>query len=114
MLVIFNDSCSKCAYFAEAAGNRNWTAVRYLHGELTREMLDAIFERYDGPVSDLVRTREPTWKALDVGLDELGPEALKDLILEYPIILQRPIVLKKDRAILARVPERVWDTFADD
>lgn len=113
MLVLFNDSCSKCAGLAEKLGDAEWTAVRYLDGELSRELLDAVFDGYDGPVSDLVRTGEAIWAEVGVDLAGATHEDLKTLILDHPVLLQRPIILKQDKVILARVPDRVWDTLGD-
>ena len=113
MLVVFNDSCSKCAGAAEILGDAEWTAVRYMNGELTRDLLDAIFSGYEGPVSDLVRTGEAVWADLGLDMTALSPEDLKSLIMQHPVLLQRPIILKQDKVILARLPDRVWDALRD-
>jgi arsenate reductase len=113
VLVIFNDSCSKCADVAERLCDVSWTAVRYLNGELTLELLDVIFSGYEGPISDLVRTGELVWAELGHDLSLLEVDALKALIMKHPVLLQRPIILKQDKVILAREPERVLDALRD-
>jgi arsenate reductase (glutaredoxin) len=109
MLVLFNDSCSKCAALSDDLGDADWTPVRYLNGELTAEVLDAFLEGYEGPLSDLVRTKEPAWIEGGFRMEALSPDELREIVLRHPIVLQRPIALKNGRTIIARDLERFWD-----
>jgi arsenate reductase len=98
---------------AEILGDAEWTAVRYMNGELTADLLDAIFSGYEGPVADLVRTGEAVWAEIGADLATLAQDDLKALVMEHPILLQRPIILKEGQVILARVPDRVRDALRD-
>jgi arsenate reductase len=56
---------------------------------------------------EILRTNEAIYRTLKLGERDLSDEALIDLIVEHPDLLQRPIVEKGTRAILARPPERL-------
>lgn len=59
---------------------------------------------------ELVRTGEPAWQ--DAGLDDAADEAeLLAALHEYPILMQRPIVVSGTRAIIGRPPENVNALF---
>ena len=58
---------------------------------------------------DLLRTREPIYKTLKIGESTLTDDEILDLMVRYPDLIQRPIVEKGSRAILARPPERLKD-----
>jgi arsenate reductase len=57
---------------------------------------------------DVVRTNEPGARQLPLDDDEVVLGALAD----YPELLQRPIVVRGDRAVLARPPERVLELLS--
>ena len=58
------------------------------------------------PAADLLRKREPAYKEHVEGRDLSDDEVLK-LMAEHPPLLQRPVVERGDRAVLARPIERV-------
>ena len=51
----------------------------------------------------MMRTSEPIYR--EKGLATAGPGALLDAMLEHPILIERPIVIAGDRAVIARPPE---------
>ncbi len=56
---------------------------------------------------ELLRTKEARYKALRLGERELTDDELVELMAENPDLIQRPIVEKGSRAILARPAERL-------
>jgi arsenate reductase len=54
-----------------------------------------------------MRTGEPVYKTLS--LETASPERLLEAITQHPILLERPILVVGDRAVIARPPERVLD-----
>jgi arsenate reductase len=60
---------------------------------------------------DVLRKREPVYKELDLGNRELSEDELVALMVEHPALMQRPIVLKGDRGVLARPIEKVRELF---
>jgi arsenate reductase (glutaredoxin) len=64
-----------------------------------RQTLETIIAKLVDPVSDLVRTTDPrfTELALDPG-SYSRPEAVVELLLAHPELMERPVVMKGDRA----------------
>ena len=56
---------------------------------------------------DLLRTKEAVYKDLKLGERDLSDSDLIDLMVEHPDLIQRPIVEKGARAVLARPAERL-------
>jgi len=61
---------------------------------------------------DLMRTTEPVYKDADLDDDSLSEDEIIEAICEYPELLQRPIVILGDKAIIGRPPSRVLDLIA--
>ena len=59
------------------------------------------------PARELFRAREPAYAELGLGEREVGDDEALDLMAEHPQLLQRPVVVRGDRAVLARPIERV-------
>jgi arsenate reductase len=56
----------------------------------------------------MIRTKESTYINL-FGSSTPTEEELLQALLQYPILLQRPIVVNGNRAVIARPPERVLE-----
>jgi arsenate reductase len=51
----------------------------------------------------LMRTTEPRYREL--GLSQASPDELIEAMTRYPELIQRPVVIWADRAVIARPPE---------
>jgi arsenate reductase (glutaredoxin) len=60
---------------------------------------------------DVLRAKEPLYAELGLGEREVSDDELIRLMAEHPQLLQRPIVERGDRAVLARPPSRVMELF---
>ena len=109
MKVIYNPRCTKCRILNKAfeAHEVTWERVLYLEGNLDQALVEEIFDSYAGNWQELIRTKEKTFKALDVNIKELTREAAITLVTKNPVFLQRPIVLQDGKAIIARDDETV-------
>lgn len=56
---------------------------------------------------DLIRKDEPLYKALKV--KNITEAAAIKLMIKHPILIQRPIVIDGDKAVIGRPPELVLD-----
>ncbi|HEX2192617.1 MAG TPA: arsenate reductase (glutaredoxin) [Acidimicrobiales bacterium] len=108
--VYFNPACSNCRTVEGILTDRGVEAeyVRYLESAPRREELEQVLAMLgtDDPRA-IVREKEPVYAEL--GLDSVGRDQLLDAMTEHPILIQRPIVIKGDRAVVARPPERVLE-----
>jgi len=81
--------------------------IEYLKKPPTRETLEKIIEMLDGPVADLVR-KDKRFKELGLeSNDYVEKKAVVALLLKHPELMQRPIVIRGKRAIIARPPEKL-------
>lgn len=58
---------------------------------------------------DLLREGEPTYKELKLGekRDRMSEDQLIDLMIEHPDLMQRPIIERGNKAVIARPTERI-------
>lgn len=114
MIVIYNDSCSKCVGLngALAEAGVDWEALKYMEGALSMDMLDDVFAGYDGHYADLVRRGEKAWIDSGNDIENIPIADLKLFILENPIVLQRPIVIQNGKVVIARSPEKLEKLLA--
>ena len=73
-----------------------------------RETLESIVAKLEDPVEDLVR-KDAQFAKLDLDADALVGDAaaVVDVLVEHPQLLQRPVLVKGDRAIIGRPKDRV-------
>jgi len=81
--------------------------VEYLKTPLDKAALNALVERMGVPVRELLRTGEDAYKTLSLGDVQTTDEAIYDAMVEYPILMNRPIVATAKGACICRPPERV-------
>lgn len=108
--IFFNPECSNCRTAAAILEERGVEAdyIRYLETSPTKVELEAVLVKLgtDDP-RDIVRSKEPDYAEL--GLDSADRDQLLDAMVANPILIQRPIVIHGNRAIVARPPERLLE-----
>jgi arsenate reductase len=57
---------------------------------------------------DMLRTKEPEYQELGLAGD-VADDTILAALAAHPALLQRPIVVRGDRAVIARPPEKVLD-----
>lgn len=109
MLTIYhNPRCSKSRQtlrIIEESGNKVET-INYLNDPLNEEELKDIVDKLGLPVAYLVRKGEKLYKENYKGR-EISKEEWFKVLAENPILIERPIVVKGDKAVLGRPPENV-------
>lgn len=109
--VWFNPSCSKCRGARELLSERGVEAeyVEYLKDAPTRAELERVLGLLGfGDPRQLMRTGEPVYAELGLGSVN-DHDALLDAMVEHPILIERPIVIRGDRAVIGRPPERLLE-----
>jgi arsenate reductase len=64
------------------------------------------------PAESIVRKGEDIYKSEYQGR-ELNEEQWLDALVKHPILIERPIVVRGERAVVARPPERVLELLRD-
>ena len=83
--------------------------VEYLKTPPSAAELKRILQKLGLKPRDLMRSGEPVYAALGLKDKALTDEALIRLMVENPILIERPIVVAGDRAAIGRPPESVLD-----
>ncbi len=87
--------------------NAEFEAVNYFEQALTKENLTKLIEKPDIPPRELLRKNEQIYKNLGLSKKEMSDEEIIDLMIKHPELLQRPIVQKGEKVILARPAEEI-------
>lgn len=101
--------CTTCrqVHAALVASGVDFDAVDYYVDPIPKKKLLDLLRKMRISPRDLLRTREPVFKALRLAERDLTDDELIDLMVDNPDLIQRPIVEKGARAILARPPQRL-------
>jgi arsenate reductase (glutaredoxin) len=102
-------TCSTCrqVYNALEEHGVDFDAVDYYVDPIARPKLVELLGKMGLTPRELLRTSEPIYKALEIGARDLSDAEIIDLMVEHPDLIQRPIVEKGTRAVLARPAERL-------
>jgi arsenate reductase (glutaredoxin) len=105
-----NYECSKCRSALAILDERAVRAehVRYLEAPPAIADLQQLMSMLaiDDP-RQMMRTGEAVYAEL--GLEGATPDRLLEAITTHPILLERPIFVVGDRAVIARPPERLLE-----
>lgn len=108
MKIYHNPRCSKSRQtlnIIKEAGHEV-EIVEYLKTPLNEDELHEVYEKLNLPIEYLIRTGEEVYKTDYKGKD-LSDEEWLQALAEHPKMMERPIVVNEDKAILGRPPENV-------
>ena len=103
--IYHNPRCSKSRQTLEILQSHGVTPIiiEYLKAPLNLEQINQLRSHFD--LKDFVRNSEPVFKELNLTLAD--EHRVLQAMEEEPILMQRPIVVFGDNAIIARPPEKV-------
>lgn len=109
--IIHNPRCSKSRETLSILESRGIApqVVDYLGGELSKDFLLRVIKALHVHPREILRTKEEEFQSLNLDLND--SEAIVEAILAHPQILERPIVLRGDKAVIGRPPENVLKLF---
>lgn len=101
-----NPRCSKCrgaeALLADAGVDVE--RIRYLDEPPSRVEIERVLALTgETDPRTMMRTKEPLYRELN--LAEAEGDELLDAMTQHPILIERPIVIRQDKAVIARPPE---------
>ena len=104
-------TCTTCKNLAELLRERgiDYDAVEYHLEGLTEDEVRDLVRKAGVPARDLFRTREAVYAELGLGDREVSDDEAIRLMAEHPQLLPRPVVVRGDRAVLARPVERALE-----
>ncbi len=109
LVLLHNPRCSK-SRAAKRLLEEHGVAFRerrYLDDPLSRDELEELARRLGRPPREWVRTKEPAF--VEAGLDAASDDSLLDALARYPVLMERPIAIRGDRAVVGRPTEKLLD-----
>ncbi|MCL3818816.1 arsenate reductase family protein [Aeromicrobium wangtongii] len=109
LTVFHHTGCSTSRHAVEevSAAGIDAEVVQYLKTPLDRASLLELIDKLEDEPADLVR-KDGFFKGLGLDPDDfVTPDAVADLLVEHPRLMQRPVLVRGDRAIIGRPKDRV-------
>jgi arsenate reductase len=85
--------------------------VEYLKNPPSAEELKAVLKKLHMRPREFMRKGEALYKELGLADESIGDDKLIAVMVENPVLIERPVVLYNARALLGRPPENVLDLF---
>lgn len=107
-------TCTTCRKLATLLRDRgvDYDRVEFQVTGLTQAQVRDLLAKTGLSAREVLRTREPEYKELGLSDTGLSEDHLIEAIATHPALLQRPIVVVGERAVLARPVEKVLELFA--
>lgn len=112
MIIYHNPRCTKSRE-GLALLNENGKKVEvreYLKDAFTKAELSEVLNKLQIQPSELLRKNEQIYKDQYKGKD-IKEEQWIDIMLEHPRLIERPIVVNGDRAVIGRPKEKIEEIF---
>lgn len=109
IIVYQKPTCTTCRQLAKLLREAGieYEAIDYLLDPIPRKELVRLLELMGISPRELLRTREAAYRELGLGRAEVTDDEILDAMAAHPELVQRPIVVYGEKAILARPAERV-------
>jgi arsenate reductase len=104
-------TCSTCRKLRALLSERgiDFESVDYHVTGIEEGELRDLLRKLDSGPREILRMREPLVKEMGLDRPEVSDDELVAQMVEHPALVQRPIVVSGDRAVLARPIERVLE-----
>ena len=108
--IYHNPRCTKSRQGLEALkkSGEQFEVIKYLENIPTKDELRKILGYLNISAENLVRKNEAIWKENYRGKN-LNEEEILDAMIQYPKLIERPIVLRDDSAVIGRPTEKIFD-----
>ncbi|VVN59351.1 putative protein YfgD [Pseudomonas fluorescens] len=109
-----NPRCSKSRGALELLEARGLTptVVRYLETPLSAAQLRDLLAKLNISARQLLRSGEDEYKALNLADSGLPDAQLIDAMAAHPKLIERPILVAGDKAVIGRPPEKVLEILS--
>lgn len=106
-------TCTTCRKVANALieNGIDFEKVNYYVEPFSKAKLQSLLKKMKMKPSEILRKNEKVYKDLKFKEKNYSEKQILDLMIKYPDLVQRPIVKKGAKAILARPPEKISELF---
>ena len=81
--------------------------IEYLKNQITRKEINNILTILDIDIENLIRKNELEFKSINDD-DKKNKNKLIELILNYPKVMQRPVIINDKKGVIGRPPENIY------
>ena len=109
MTIYQKPTCSTCRQAVQLLkeSGKPFTAINYYEKPFTKAQLKSLLRKASLSPKDILRTKEDIYKELGLAKKNLSDDEWLDVLVAHPDLIQRPIVEKGEKVILARPAESV-------
>jgi arsenate reductase (glutaredoxin) len=107
--VYHKPTCTKCRTTLRLLREKGaeFEAINYYEQPLTAEQLRTLLRKLKLSPREALRKDEPTARELGVNKCDLSDDELIELMVNNPDLIQRPIAVRGQQAVLGRPPENI-------
>jgi arsenate reductase len=109
IIIYHNPKCSKSRKALEIIKSKNIepTIILYLVNKLSKVEVKNLLTKLGLSIRDILRTGEDEYKKNNLKKENLSDNKLIEFLIKFPKLLQRPIVVKNNKAVIGRPPENI-------
>lgn len=102
-------TCSTCRKVKKELEDScaDFESINYYEKTLSKSTLKELLKKLKLQPAELLRKKEPIYRDLKLSSREVSADELIELMVQYPDLIERPIVVKGNKAVLARPAEKV-------
>lgn len=106
-----NPRCSKSRAALQLLEERGLqpTVVHYLDTPPSAAQLREVLDKLGLPPRQLLRSGEDEYRQLNLADQALTDDALIEAMVAHPRLIERPILITADRAVIGRPPENILE-----
>ncbi|GJL64519.1 MAG: arsenate reductase [Nitrospirales bacterium] len=113
VMIYQKPTCSTCRQvikLADASG-KPYEVINYYEKPFSKTRLKELLKKGGIKAADILRTKEDVYKSHKSKIANMNDDEIIDLMIQYPDLIQRPLVEKGKTVLLARPPETVNTLF---
>ena len=109
MIYYHNPRCSKSreGLTLIEKSKKNIEIKLYLSEDITYAELSNIIKKLKIKPVDLVRKKEKILKEKNIVIDKMSDNDIVEILLKYPVLIERPILISDTSAVVGRPPENL-------
>ena len=109
--IYLNPNCTKCRLSMQLLDDKGIKpdVTEYLNEPPSIDELKEILELLSLEPRELMRQHEAPYKELNLADESLSRDALIQVMIDNPSLIERPIVIHNGKATIGRPPEKILD-----
>jgi arsenate reductase len=109
IIIYHNPRCSKSRAALKLLKEKNQDPETFLYLQeiLSQSKIRNLIKKLNIPVREILRKGEEEYKRNNLNDENISDEELINFMVKFPKIIERPIIIKGDKAIIGRPIENI-------